>query len=808
MDIPHRSFPKEALNLSEINPSAPSPRPPLLDETVAVLRTADPCEELPLTGRHLCRNLLAIGGVGSGKTSSIIFPLLRQTIEFQAGDTERKCGLFIIDSKLDGTAERVKQWAKDCGREADIREIGADDGWGYDPFTGVDSFIDIERLTEKMCCCYSDLSAENAYWRETATMILNGVLKVAYVIYRRFDLWPTINLLGDIFNNSPSDGFRESITRISRIVNSLEDPEEQKVGSMIAAAIRAVEVYFRLDTRTRGILQSILLGIIRPLSSLEVSRYYPRPGLSSVDLREVVDQGRILVIRAPAHEPGVVETMGRMIKCDLYGLIRSRTHSPGKDDRLFGMFFDEYPLVATGSSPLFGDVQALQTMREKRGFIVAATQGLVSMRNAVGGRIWEALALNFTSKVFLASQEPEVEDFARTVIGTEDQGGPTIGGGKKITPVGERNDESNTLLDHETVFSRDVENIIQPGDIARLEEHTGYFYLASGMRSAGPVFFVPEFSDYQPVLQSTHMESLADSVVELLHESVKPKHSPSGVDEANEQTKESEKEVKPDTKPHQAAHTTHSLAWAWTSKAPPIEDYLAANQTPSEICFPFYRNVTPNWIGLAFLTDVNRGSQGLCDDLSPGRRVPHILKLLKSSVKTRELALKLPSTRRMIYNALEATERFLQTCQPYWHKALVRPSKRPSCVRARRVLTNAAHAWLEQLGLPVKQLALWQKREGFKNTCDADVVLKQLLNTHSCFSEIPQEFISPQFIEFLKAWNDCNSTIKARAPIICWLNGIPVVYSLDLETSRKFAPLSLATTLSALTSIYKVPSLL
>ena len=68
---------------------------------------------------------------------------------------------------------------------------------------------------------------------------------------------------------------------------------------------------------------------------------------------------------------------------------------------------DEYPLVA--SCGRFGDGVNLQTIRSKGGFVVAATQGLVSLDMAIGRATREQLMLNFNNRFIFRSEEREVK---------------------------------------------------------------------------------------------------------------------------------------------------------------------------------------------------------------------------------------------------------------------------------------------------------------------------------------------------------------------------------------------------------------
>ncbi|MCX7713971.1 MAG: hypothetical protein N2035_09990 [Chthoniobacterales bacterium] len=116
-------------------------------------------------------------------------------------------------------------------------------------------------------------------------------------------------------------------------------------------------------------------------------------------------------------DPDLALKVGRLLKADIYRMIQKRRFSEEEDVRLIGIFCDEYPLVATGNQPIFGDMQNLQTMREKRAFLVAATQGFVSLSNAVGSSAFEGLRINLPNQIYFRCIEPAVEVLARNNLG-------------------------------------------------------------------------------------------------------------------------------------------------------------------------------------------------------------------------------------------------------------------------------------------------------------------------------------------------------------------------------------------------------
>ena len=121
-------------------------------------------------------------------------------------------------------------------------------------------------------------------------------------------------------------------------------------------------------------------------------------------MEKILEDGKIAVVSFPACVDGFsAAVVAKLLKGGYYRAIQKRQNSK----RLAGIMMDEYPLLA--SCGRFGDGVNLQTIRSKGGFVVAATQGLVSLDMAVDRANREQLMLNFNNRFILHSEEREVK---------------------------------------------------------------------------------------------------------------------------------------------------------------------------------------------------------------------------------------------------------------------------------------------------------------------------------------------------------------------------------------------------------------
>jgi len=470
-----------------------------LDEIVARIPIGDPSgQSVSFSGRVLCQNVLTTGMVGSGKTTSVIYPILKDLIAYRASEPDRKLGLFVFDSKCDGTTERVFDWAERSGRKDDVVVLRPGSKWGYCPIPTEGLLSQMEVVAAKLLAGFRDSNEDHEYWDQTMRTGVEAALAMDMLEHGSLEFNRTLATLSQVLlapiGDSPA---RRRVDAFATKCDTAIPHIDANCARIIDGYCRALKTWVNLDSRTGGILQSCVGNALRPLLSPRMLDYYPMEGRKPFQVDKIVTEGKILILRTnAAADEDLAATLGRLIKSDLYRSLQNRSVAPGAAVRLVGLIFDEYPLVATANEPYFGDVQNLQTLREKRGFVVAGTQGYISMNNSIGASAWEGLRINFGSCVFMKSNEPEVEMHARNILGRMD-------GETSVRMRVESTDSAmggwTSPSESKSKVSVEGETfIIGEGALARLEAHEGYYIISDGEISESPVFLVPVFETPKP----------------------------------------------------------------------------------------------------------------------------------------------------------------------------------------------------------------------------------------------------------------------------------------------------------------------
>ena len=353
----------------------------------------------------LCKHTIFIGSTGSGKTTSCNV-LLRDLIRYKADDRERKIALIVFDFKGDGTLGKIRTWANECSRDTDVLDFSPDGKFYYDPLCGFDSLKKLSQFTESILEVVPEEGER--YWQHALRKRITCVLE--YVLFKYYT--PCFeNFLNEIFNFLSRTN--ELLYEIGKFELAIEDILSKTCEHRIEYEIlkrrleRLKELLLEwqnLDSRTKSNETSTISNLLSAFTNPSVEGLFSKIGKQRLDMEKILEGGKIAVVSFPACVDGFsAAVVAKLLKGGYYRAIQKRQSF----NRLAGIIMDEYPLLA--SCGRFGDGVNLQTIRSKGGFVVAATQGLVSLDMAIGRANREQLMLNFNNRFIFHSEEREVK---------------------------------------------------------------------------------------------------------------------------------------------------------------------------------------------------------------------------------------------------------------------------------------------------------------------------------------------------------------------------------------------------------------
>ena len=213
--------------------------------------------------------------------------------------------------------------------------------------------------------------------------------------------------------DSATRNWRDVMDSVEMVLRALEKKskgttaESYKVLRELLENTRAgVNEWQRLDPRTKSNELSTMSNLISSFGNpITNGHIFEGKNKMRLDVGELVCAGKIIV----ASFDGIANRQSataicKLLKSDVYGCIQARQNP----SRLVGIVMDEFPLVASDGENISGDGFNMQTIRSKRGFVIAATQGLVGLDLSIGEQARRMLMTNFNNVFVFKSNEREV----------------------------------------------------------------------------------------------------------------------------------------------------------------------------------------------------------------------------------------------------------------------------------------------------------------------------------------------------------------------------------------------------------------
>lgn len=130
-----------------------------------------------LPEKSLYQNMLITGTIGTGKTSSSMYPFARQIIGYEAGDDYKKFGMLILDVK-GNFYKQIKVYAEQFGRFDDLYVIELGGNVKYNPLDKPDLKPSVLANRLKTILTLFSPNNSESYWLDKAEEVLTECIKL------------------------------------------------------------------------------------------------------------------------------------------------------------------------------------------------------------------------------------------------------------------------------------------------------------------------------------------------------------------------------------------------------------------------------------------------------------------------------------------------------------------------------------------------------------------------------------------------------------------------------------------------------
>lgn len=365
---------------------------------------------LPESG--LYQNFLITGTIGSGKTSSAMYPFTHQFLSYKALHPNDPIGMLILDVK-GNYFRQVETYAKKFHLLDDLIVLGISHPVFYNPLhkPNLKPSVLANRI-KTVLTLFSENNSES-YWLDKAEQILTECVKLCRLYNSGYVTFLELHKLITL----PSY-FHEKVQvlRDSFLHSRFNQRELYDLNSSLTFFQKEFE---QLDTRTKG----ILISEITRMTNLFISDYDvqsifcpPKENLTFLSFEEVLEKGKIVVLDMNISQYALLSKMiAAYLKLDFQADVLSSLASNKIHKSIF--ICDEYDKYSTKT-----DADFFSISREAKCINIVSTQSYSSLKNTLkDDSTVNVIVQNLINKIWFRTDDIFTIEEAQKQLGKEDK---------------------------------------------------------------------------------------------------------------------------------------------------------------------------------------------------------------------------------------------------------------------------------------------------------------------------------------------------------------------------------------------------
>ena len=371
-------------------------------------------EKIYIGEKGLYQNILITGTIGSGKTSSAMYPITQQLINFKSQDSENKIGMLLLDVK-GNYYKQVKKFAYESDRENDVIVIEIGGNYKYNPLDK--PHLKASILANRLRIILDLFSGESSesYWTDKSEQILTECIKFCRLYNNGYVNFEEIHKL---VTSKEYYEYKIEMVRNLFVKNKLSKEDCYN----LSTAINFFEKeFFKMDQRTISILKSQITRITGCfMSDYQVSKTFNSKmnEFNSLNLSQIIDEGKIVILNMNiAQYKNLSKIIAAYLKLDFQAEVLSRLAIKEKNkDRAVAFISDEYQEYITET-----DADFFAQSREAKCINVVATQSYTSLLKTLNNEsILKVITQNLINKIWFRTDDIYTIEEAQKQIGKQE----------------------------------------------------------------------------------------------------------------------------------------------------------------------------------------------------------------------------------------------------------------------------------------------------------------------------------------------------------------------------------------------------
>ncbi len=360
----------------------------------------------------LYQNILITGTIGSGKTSSAMYPFTKQFMEYNAHHPESKIGMLILDVK-GNYHKQVLSYAKQFGLENDVIVLGLYSSVFYNPLHKPNLKPQILANRLKLILTLFSENNSESYWLDKAEQILSECIKLCRLYNNGYVTFSELHKLVTIPNY-----YREKISILRNLFLSSKLNYHQ-VYELNACLDFFQKEFEALDSRTKSILISEMTRITNVfVSDYDIMSTFcaPLEKLTFTGFDRVIQEGKIVVFNMNISEySSLSKIIATYLKLDFQTEIMSNLANNRTKPSVF--ICDEYDKYANKT-----DGEFFSLSREAKCINIVSMQSYSSLKATLKEDVFvKVIIQNLINKIWFRTDDSFTIEEAQKQLGKEEK---------------------------------------------------------------------------------------------------------------------------------------------------------------------------------------------------------------------------------------------------------------------------------------------------------------------------------------------------------------------------------------------------
>lgn len=360
----------------------------------------------------LYQNFIITGTIGTGKTSSAMYPFTEQLIKFNSLNPDKKLGILILDVK-GNYFKQVKNFASKYHLEKDIIEISLTSQIRYNPLhkPNLNPIVLANRL-KTILLLFSENNSES-FWLDKAEQILSECIKLCRLYNNGYVTFIELHKL------ITEPEYYKSKIEILRNLFCHSKFTHKEIYELNSALNFFEKEFNSLDPRTLAILKSEISRITNIfVADYNVSKVFcpPKDKLNFKGFNSMLQNGKIIVLNMNIAEyKNLSKIIATYLKLDFQSEVMYRlSHSQVRPS---AFICDEYSEYVTKT-----DADFFSLSREAKCINIVSTQSYSSLKNTLKDETAVRVILqNLINKLWFRTDDIFTIEEVQKQLGREDK---------------------------------------------------------------------------------------------------------------------------------------------------------------------------------------------------------------------------------------------------------------------------------------------------------------------------------------------------------------------------------------------------